>query len=570
MNISIRTKLLFASGLAALLAVIVGIAGYWGVTKTDASMSKVNNIAWVLQNKGKIEGVHSHMRADALRAIVDVTEGRRSSSPVTYDHVSGHVEKLNALFDGTDVSGLEPATQSAFSEYRAASESYMSVSTNMLNRARQGGVASSVLLRDLNQAFDKLNAKAANFVERINAEITLSQKIGSDSALWSKNIIVWIIIISCIVFGVISIVVAKSITSSLYYAIDVADNIAKGDLTSRIESANRDETGHLIRTLRKMNESLAKVVGDVRLGAGSIAEASREIAIGNADLSERTESQASSLEETATAMEQMTATVKQNADNARQASQLANAAQEQASAGALAVTHTIGAMDEIEKSSRKIADIISVIDEIAFQTNLLALNAAVEAARAGEQGRGFAVVATEVRNLAQRSATAAREIKDLINESVSKVQVGSELVENSGETLAEIVQAVKKVTDIVAEISAASQEQSTGISEVNRSVINMDEMTQKNSALVQSAASASKSMQEQASALSVLVSVFRLSEHDIQAQDTDADLDMADGAGAQAQVYALRDSGRTQAPAEPTPSSARAKTGTVDGEWEEF
>jgi methyl-accepting chemotaxis protein len=259
----------------------------------------------------------------------------------------------------------------------------------------------------------------------------------------------------------------------------------------------------LINALKAMNDNLIDLVGKVRLDANLIQTSAGEIASGNSDLSQRTEEQASSLEETASSMEELTSTVKQNADNARPANQLAAGASEVAVVGQVVQT-----MSSINESSKKIVDIFSVIDGIAFQTNILALNAAVEAARAGEQGRGFAVVATEVRTLAQRSATAAKEIKELINDSVAKVEVGTRLVDEAGETMDEVVTAVKRVTDIMNEISAASQEQHCGIEQINQAVTQMDEVTQQNADLVEQAASAAETMHDQAQA----VSVFKLSE----------------------------------------------------------
>ncbi|MBP9871707.1 MAG: methyl-accepting chemotaxis protein, partial [Nitrosomonas sp.] len=266
-----------------------------------------------------------------------------------------------------------------------------------------------------------------------------------------------------------------------------------------------------LQALKTMNENLQDLVGKVRMSTDQISTASGEIATGNSDLSQRTEEQASSLEETASSMEELTSTVKQNADNARQANQLASGASEIAAKGGTVVGQVVETMSSINESSKKIVDIISVIDGIAFQTNILALNAAVEAARAGEQGRGFAVVATEVRTLAQRSAAAAKEIKELINDSVNKVEDGTRLVDEAGSTMNEIVIAVKRVTDIMSEISAASQEQSSGIEQINQAVTQMDEVTQQNAALVEEAAAAAESMQEQAQALTQAVTRFKLS-----------------------------------------------------------
>jgi methyl-accepting chemotaxis protein len=304
--------------------------------------------------------------------------------------------------------------------------------------------------------------------------------------------------------------ITRSIIRPLRKAVEVANAVAAGDLTSKLHADSRDETGQLLAALATMNANLVNLIGSVRTNAGSISSASHEIATGNADLSQRTEEQASSLEETASSMEELTSTVKQNADNARQANQLATSASEVAVKGGAVVGQVVKTMDSINRSSKKIADIISVIDGIAFQTNILALNAAVEAARAGEQGRGFAVVATEVRTLAQRSAAAAKEIKGLISDSVAEVEDGARLVDDAGKTMEEIVSSVKRVTNIMNEITAASQEQSEGIEQVNQAITQIDETTQQNAALVEEAAAAAESMQEQTNALTRAVAVFKL------------------------------------------------------------
>ena len=304
--------------------------------------------------------------------------------------------------------------------------------------------------------------------------------------------------------------ITRTIAGPLHEAVSVAERVAGGDLTSRIEASGRDEITRLYAALRQMNDSLATMVGDVRNGTDSIGTASREIAAGNLDLSGRTEQQASSLEETASSMEELTATVRQNADNAQQANVLAESASGVARRGGEVVAQVVATMGSINASSKKIVDIISVIDGIAFQTNILALNAAVEAARAGEQGRGFAVVASEVRSLAQRSASAAKEIKTLIGGSVARVEAGSLLVNEAGATMTDIVASVKRVMDIMADISTASAEQGAGIEQVNLAVTEMDTVTQQNAALVEEAAAAAQALQEQTVALSRVVSVFKL------------------------------------------------------------
>jgi methyl-accepting chemotaxis protein len=311
----------------------------------------------------------------------------------------------------------------------------------------------------------------------------------------------------CLLIGVL---VVRSIIATLTKTVAVAHEIAEGKLGHDIKVTRSDELGQLQSAFKTMDERLAAIVSEVRHGSGSVSTAAQQISRGNDDLSQRTQEQASSLEETASSMEEMTSTVKQNAENASHANQLARGAREQAEKGGEVVAQTVIAMREISSSSKKISDIVSLIDEIAFQTNLLALNAAVEAARAGEQGRGFAVVATEVRNLSGRSANAAKEIKALINDSANKVQAGSQLVDQSGKALAEIVDSVKKVTDIVAEIAAASSEQSAGIDQVNHAVLQMDEMTQQNAALVEESAAAARAMHEQATELSRQVSFFKV------------------------------------------------------------
>ncbi|WP_176060880.1 methyl-accepting chemotaxis protein [Paraburkholderia sp. BCC1876] len=343
-----------------------------------------------------------------------------------------------------------------------------------------------------------------------------SAKAGYDSAQGSFETF-RLVSIGALLLGVVAaafsyLTLSRAIARPLGEALGHFDAIAGGDLRRPVIVTSRDEMGQLLEGIAKMQRSLTETVRTVRSGSESIATATRQIAAGNIDLSSRTEEQASALQETASSMEQLTGTVKQNADNARQASSLAANASEIANKGSAVVGQVVGTMGDINQSSAKIADIISIIEGIAFQTNILALNAAVEAARAGEEGRGFAVVAGEVRSLAQRSSAAAKEIKELIDTSVERVQSGSALVDEAGRTMTEIISAVQRVTDIMGEIAAASEEQSSGIDQVARAVTQMDEVTQQNAALVEEAAAAASSLEDQAGKLRTAVSVFQVDE----------------------------------------------------------
>jgi methyl-accepting chemotaxis protein len=362
----------------------------------------------------------------------------------------------------------------------------------------------------------------------------------------------------------LGILITRSLTRQLggepAYATAIASAIAAGDLTVAVDLRQGDKDSMLF-AMKAMRDSLADIVGQVRSGTDTIASASSQIASGNLDLSSRTEEQASSLEETASSMEELTSTVKQNADNARQANQLASSASEVAERGGAVVSQVVDTMASINESSKKIVDIIGVIDSIAFQTNILALNAAVEAARAGEQGRGFAVVASEVRTLAQRSAAAAKEIKGLIGDSVSKVDAGAKLVDHAGATMEEIVASVRNVTDIMSEITAASQEQTAGIEQINVAISQMDQVTQQNASLVEEAAAAAESMQDQAAKLARVVAVFRL--------DAAAAAPAASARPLAPAVKAappVRPGARLAAPARP----AARQAASVESEWETF
>ena len=325
--------------------------------------------------------------------------------------------------------------------------------------------------------------------------------------MWSNGIVVSIAVVGA---AWLAWLLVRSVTRAIDEAVKVAETVAGGDLRSHIVVRSRDETGRLLAALQRMNANLVGIVGDVRGASESIATGSSQIANGNADLSQRTEEQASNLQQTAASMEQLTATVKHNADTAQVATQLASTASGSAERGGAVMGQVVATMDEITASSKRVVDIIGVIDGIAFQTNILALNAAVEAARAGEQGRGFAVVASEVRSLAQRSGAAAREIKALIGDSVAKVENGTRLVADAGQTMEDIVNQVRRVNDMIGEISSASREQSTGIGQIGDAVAQLDQVTQQNAALVEESAAAAESLNQQAAQLSRVVATFKL------------------------------------------------------------
>ncbi|WP_016836304.1 methyl-accepting chemotaxis protein [Herbaspirillum lusitanum] len=435
-----------------------------------------------------------------------------------------------------------------------------------------------------------ITSRGANFSTQLEKFQKLTKDISEDIVAQRDreyHMVVWLVAAGLVaalilVLGV-HFLLRGIVLTPLNRAVALLDQVAGGDLTMKISEPGRNEIGRLFASIRSMQQGLLSTVARVRSSTDIINTGAQEIAAGNLDLSSRTETQASSLEETAASMEQLTGTVKQNAENAQQANQLAHSASETAVKGGEVVAQVVDTMTAINDSSKKIVDIISVIDGIAFQTNILALNAAVEAARAGEQGRGFAVVASEVRSLAQRSAAAAKEIKQLITDSVDKVESGSRLVEQAGLTMGEVVGSVRRVTDIVGEISSASLEQSDGIAQVNRAIAQMDEVTQQNAALVEEAAAAAQSLQTQAVTLAEAVSIFRMEAHTAAAGPlhgsavptqraaeklTTVKKTAAVGAAAPAPAPSV---GVRPALAKPaTPKTAPKLPPTSDDDWEQF
>ena len=422
-------------------------------------------------------------------------------------------EKLAKMYDGDSATSAEEKSLLAKLREQQAAAAVLPAKAQELGLANNPETATITLIKKLRPIqkkwLDTLD-EMVTLEDKLNAGITEDAKTAFGTA---RTLMLLLGAIALAAGVAAAVVITRSLLKQLggepHYASQIASQIAAGDLAAVIELQPGDSTS-IIAEMKHMRDSLVNIVGEVRLRTDTISTASSEIAMGNIDLSSRTEQQASSLEKTSSAMKELTNTVKLNADNAREANTLALSASEVARHGGTVVAQVVDTMSSIADSAKRIEDIIAVIDGIAFQTNILALNAAVEAARAGEQGRGFAVVASEVRNLAQRSAVAAKEIKGLITTSVEKVEIGNKLVSQAGVTINQIVSSVKQVTDIISEISHASQDQSNDIEGINHSVIEMDSMTQQNAALVEEAAAAAQSLQDQASELAKVVSIFKL------------------------------------------------------------
>ncbi|MGV7207879.1 methyl-accepting chemotaxis protein [Oxalobacteraceae bacterium A2-2] len=510
LNMKMAYKLLLSFFIALLLTLIIGIFGIYQNSRLNtASAAVLNDTLPSVRLALLMKATLNRMRVSELQHILSAEEkdyAYYEKSIVTRSkEFSDYQSQYRLLARSPDEDKLVMSLETAFKSYSVANDKIMALSRKgQKDEARDAIRGESVkLFREANDVVDKL-------VELSKTESDSAKERNEALYASSRNWIIAILISALLVNVALALYIARLISRPLHAAVQVAEKAAQGDLTAHIAPDSTDEIGLLLRALQTMNTNLQGLVGQVRKGTETLNVASQEIAAGNLDLSARTEEQAASLEETASAMEQLTSTIKQNADYARQANSLAISATEVAGRGGKVVGEVISTMNAINESSHKIVDIIAVIDGIAFQTNILALNAAVEAARAGEQGRGFAVVASEVRNLAQRSAAAAKEIKDLINGSVERVSAGSKLVDLAGHTMTEVNESVRKVSSIVTDISAATQEQSVGIEEINIAIAKMDTVTQQNAALVEESAAASQSMQDLAADLSNSVNLFRI------------------------------------------------------------
>lgn len=513
-NMRISTRLAACFGALILMMCAIAAIGVKNLLTLSATTDEIVNDRYVKVALVNQIGEKVNTAARALRnAIIAADQATREKY---VERATASTRDVTQLMSNLEKTLNTPKAIELMGKLKEARAGYSKPRDHLLELIRQqkNTEAGDILFKEAIPAQDKYFTALAEMRDFQTALMDERVSTGREASSNAINLMIVLSGIAILLSVVCAVLITRSITRPLNNAVEVANAVASGDLTVQIISTSQDETGALLSSLKVMNENLHRIVTEVRQGTDTIATASGQIATGNLDLSSRTEQQAGALEETASAMEELTSTVKQNADNARQANTLAASASQIAIQGGTVVGEVVQTMGEINDASRKIVEIISVIDGIAFQTNILALNAAVEAARAGEQGRGFAVVASEVRTLAQRSAAAAKEIKSLIDTSVERVENGSRLVGQAGATMEEVVNSVKRVTDVVAEITAASGEQSDGIEQINQAIVQMDEVTQQNAALVEEAAAAAQSLQEQSNRLSGTVSIFRLSAVD--------------------------------------------------------
>ena len=509
-NLKISTRLAgtFAALVAVLLAVVIAA---WSQLAAMGTQTREITDNWLpsVELVNQIETDTAKARLFELRHVMATDAAATAAHEKSMGELQAELEKLKKSYEALISSAEE---QKLYDDFIADRKKYVELTAKIFESSRKNDKdqAAALLGGESLQLFNKTSATLEKLIE-LNSKGARQDTENAKQIEATAHIVLIVAAALAVAFATLAALwLIRSITRPLEQAVNAADRIAQGDLSGQIVVQSQDETGHLLSSLQRMQQSLVTTVGAVRQNAEGVASASAEIASGNNDLSSRTEQQASALEETAASMEELSSTVKQNADSARQASQLAISASTVAVQGGDVVSEVVETMKEINASSSKIADIISVIDGIAFQTNILALNAAVEAARAGEQGRGFAVVASEVRSLAGRSAEAAKEIKGLITASVERVEQGTQLVDKAGATMTEVVASIRRVTDIMGEISAASSEQAAGVAQVGEAVTQMDQATQQNAALVEEMAAAASSLNGQAGELVNAVAVFKL------------------------------------------------------------
>ncbi|MBX3625128.1 MAG: HAMP domain-containing protein [Rhizobacter sp.] len=509
-HLDIRRKLL-AMGLLGLAFVLtVGATGFVSTARLAASSDHLTNVGSALRYQLQADMAHDALRADVLAALLAGEKKDAEAQKAVKDDLAEHAGQFRESLKTLETLALDAEARAAVDKVRPALIAYVDSATAVVNLAFTDRAAAEARMGDFMKSFKSLEDEMEAVSDKIEAQAKRMQAESNATSRVARATIAVAVLLSMAALVVVGWWVARSIVAPIRRAVQIAETVAAGDLNSHIEAGGRDETGQLLNALKRMNDSLVKIVGTVRQSSDSIATGSSEISTGSLNLSQRTEEQASNLQQTAASMEQITATVRHNADTARQAAELAEATSQTAGQGGAAVDQVVSTMAEISAASEKINEITGVIDGIAFQTNILALNAAVEAARAGEQGRGFAVVAGEVRTLAQRSAVAAKEIKSLIQASVEKVEAGSRQAGAAGETMGAIVSQVRHVSQLISEISSATLQQTTGIGQVSDAVAQLDQVTQQNAALVEESAAAAESLKVQARQLVDVVAVFRV------------------------------------------------------------
>jgi methyl-accepting chemotaxis protein-1 (serine sensor receptor) len=512
-NLKISTRLMLLIGTLAILLIAIGLTGLSGISQSNAALKSVYEDRTIPMGQlGDVQHQVLLNRLAIANAVLDPTPETLAKSIADVGANLVTIQKNWDAYMATTLTSEEAVLAKKFNEARIRFLQEAVQPAVAALRANDATSAHRLILEKIRPLSapvdDGIEALMDIQLKEAKAEYEVAAARYGSTRAWS----VFAIVAGVLFAALFGFSLIRGISRSLREALEVATAVGQGDLSHVIRLDGKDEVAQVLVALSGMQDNLSQVVSAVRQGSEAVATASAEIAQGNHDLSARTEHQASALEQTAASMEQLSATVKHNADNARQANQLAQSASTTASQGGEVVARVVETMKGINDSSRKISDIISVIDGIAFQTNILALNAAVEAARAGDQGRGFAVVATEVRSLAGRSAEAAKEIKRLINASVERVEQGTAQVDQAGNTMSEVVRGIKRVTDLMGEISAASSEQSAGVSQVGEAVMQMDQVTQQNAALVEEMAAAASSLKSQATELVDTVAVFKLTE----------------------------------------------------------
>jgi methyl-accepting chemotaxis protein len=528
-NLNISTRLIGVLGLmAALLLSIVSVALFEMKTMRSQTSEITDRQLPAVELVNKIKTEISHLRTGETRHVLSADAEAMAAVEKSLSDLQATIDSDSSAYKKLLDSVQDKQLDQAFAQQAFAKEflQYWDLHRQLIEFSTKGdkGGAQKLLETQSMESFDRLNESMDELSDLNHKDAVAAGAAGESAYVTARNIMLATLVVSWCLAVISGVWLVRSVTRPVFAAVKHAGQIALGDLTGHIHVETSNETGQLLLALRSMKESLTQVVRQVRQGSETVASASSEIAIGNQDLSTRTEHQASALEQAAASMEELSATVKQNADNALQANQLALSASSVATRGGEVVGQVVETMKGINESSRRIADIIQVIDGIAFQTNILALNAAVEAARAGEQGRGFAVVASEVRSLAGRSADAAKEIKTLIGTSVERVEQGTRLVDSARETMTEVVGSIRRVADIVGEISAASTEQSTGVTQVGQAVTQMDQVTQQNAALVEQMAASANALKSQAADLVQVVSVFQMDSSLPEASTTEEKL----------------------------------------------